>query len=242
MTPDIYYLLVGFQYSTPDRLRWLAERGQNNDYSRETTGEQSNLKGNCTVIVKQRPAKQYPSPTLFAKHWAKEEGLTTFPGYALMSRSSQFNQDKTTLIVTNNPLPDLTHSPQVDTPMKSTSSAFPSATSHPNSPMPSLPWFKNMTFLQSLQDTSPAYYRAARISVPHSRFSTDHDFKSEGQFSRNYAEKRMKQLYPHLHFHTLPGLGKNLTTKGSGCQWEPLTLSSLTETQSAVTAPSKDTN
>ncbi|KYO38842.1 testis-specific 13 protein isoform A [Alligator mississippiensis] len=42
------------------------------------------------------------------------------------------------------------------------------------------------------------------------RFSTDTDFKSEGQFSRNYAEKRMKQLYPHLHFHTLPGLGKKL--------------------------------
>ncbi|KYO38844.1 testis-specific 13 protein isoform C [Alligator mississippiensis] len=35
-----------------------------------------------------------------------------------MSISSQFNQDKTTLIATNNPLPDLTHSPQVDTPMK----------------------------------------------------------------------------------------------------------------------------
>lgn len=36
----------------------------------------------------------------------------------LMSRSSEFNQDKTTLIVTNNPLPDLNSSDRKDTPMK----------------------------------------------------------------------------------------------------------------------------
>ncbi|XP_019365204.1 PREDICTED: testis-specific gene 13 protein [Gavialis gangeticus] len=166
---------------------------------------------------------------------------------ALMSRSSQFNQDKTTLIVTNNPLPDLTHSPQVDTPMKFFTKEQVGKSFSSKSQI-HFPVLKR----QPNQLMAPRNSIAVgKVGKPlQFRFSTDNDFKSEGQFSRNYAEKRMKQLYPHLHFHTLPGLDptkglpptrkRSLTTKGSGCQWEPLTLSSLIETQSAVTAPSED--
>ncbi|XP_014379261.1 testis-specific gene 13 protein isoform X2 [Alligator sinensis] len=165
---------------------------------------------------------------------------------ALMSISSQFNQDKTTLIATNNPLPDLTLSPQVDTPMKFFTKEQVGKSFSSKSQI-HFPVLKR----QPNQLLAPRNSLAVgKVGKPlQFRFSTDTDFKSEGQFSRNYAEKRMKRLYPHLHFHTLPGLDprkglpptrkRGLTTKGASCQWEPLTLSSLIETQSAVTAPSE---
>uniref|UniRef100_A0A8C3T869 Testis specific 13 n=1 Tax=Chelydra serpentina TaxID=8475 RepID=A0A8C3T869_CHESE len=142
----------------------------------------------------------------------------------LMCRSSEFNQDKTTLIVTNNPLPDLNSSHRKDTPMKFFRKEH-------------LGRVKHLTF-QALMDANENLRNMQQV-----RFSTDNDFKTEGQFSKSYAERRLLKLYPHLHVQAFPRLGKKKNSKPTrerSCQWEPLTLSSLFDAKPIINAPGKN--
>ncbi|XP_067391085.1 testis-specific gene 13 protein [Emydura macquarii macquarii] len=165
----------------------------------------------------------------------------------LMSRSSEFNQDKTTLIVTNNPLPDLNSSDRKDTPMKFFCKEHLERGIDARSQF-HLPLLKT----QQSQLTGPGTCFAEE-KVGKSlqfRFSTDNDFKTEGEFSKSYAARRLLKLYPHLHFKAFPRLvPKDVQTfprKGSkstretSCQWEPLTLSSLFKAKPIVNAPGEN--
>ncbi|XP_048706246.2 testis-specific gene 13 protein [Caretta caretta] len=164
----------------------------------------------------------------------------------LMCRSSEFNQDKTTLIVTNNPLPDLNSSQRKDTPMKFFCKEHLRRGIDARSQL-HLPPLKT----QQLTEAGINFDEGkVGKSLQFSRFSTDNDFKTEGQFSKSYAERRLLKLYPHLHFQAFPRLATedvqslprkdSKPTRETSCQWEPLTLSSLFEAKPTVNAPGKN--
>ncbi|KAG6927403.1 testis specific 13 [Chelydra serpentina] len=164
-----------------------------------------------------------------------------------MCRSSEFNQDKTTLIVTNNPLPDLNSSHRKDTPMKFFRKEHLGREIDARSQL-HLPPLKT----QQNQLTGPGTrYAEGKVGTSlQFRFSTDNDFKTEGQFSKSYAERRLLKLYPHLHVQAFPRLDtkevQSLPRKNSkptrerSCQWEPLTLSSLFDAKPIINAPGKN--
>uniref|UniRef100_A0A8C8R605 Testis specific 13 n=1 Tax=Pelusios castaneus TaxID=367368 RepID=A0A8C8R605_9SAUR len=162
----------------------------------------------------------------------------------LMSRSSEFNQDKTSLIMTNNPLPDLNSNHRKDTPMKFFCKEHLEREIDTRSQF-HLPPLKT----QQSQLTGPGTCFAEE-KVGKSlefRFSTDNDFKTEGHFSKSYAERRLLKLYPHLNFQAFPRLEpkevrtlRRKSTREISCQWEPLTLSSLFERKPIVNAPGEN--
>ncbi|CAM5086216.1 unnamed protein product [Eretmochelys imbricata] len=163
----------------------------------------------------------------------------------LMCRSSEFNQDKTTLIVTNNPLPDLNSSQRKDTPMKFFCKEHLRRGIDARSQL-HLPPLKT----QQLTEAGIHFDEGKVGKSLQFRFSTDNDFKTEGQFSKSYAERRLLKLYPHLHFQAFPRLATedvqslprkdSKPTRETSCQWEPLTLSSLFEAKPTVNAPGKN--
>ncbi|CAM4510845.1 testis-specific gene 13 protein [Lepidochelys kempii] len=163
----------------------------------------------------------------------------------LMCRSSEFNQDKTTLIVTNNPLPDLNSSQRKDTPMKFFCKEHLRRGIDARSQL-HLPPLKR----QQLTEAGINFDEGKVGKSLQFRFSTDNDFKIEGQFSKSYAERRLLKLYPHLHFQAFPRLATedvqslprkdSKPTRETSCQWEPLTLSSLFEAKPTVNAPGKN--
>ncbi|XP_039375750.1 testis-specific gene 13 protein isoform X3 [Mauremys reevesii] len=166
----------------------------------------------------------------------------------LMCRSSEFNQDKTTLIVTNNPLPDLNSSHRKDTPMKFFCKEHLGRGIDARSQL-HLPPLKTQQNQLTGPGTCFAEGNVGR-SLQFSRFSTDTDFKTEGQFSKSYAERRLLKLYPHLHFQAFPRLDtkgvrslprkNSKPTRETSCQWEPLTLSSLFEAKPIVNVPGEN--
>ncbi|XP_068806168.1 testis-specific gene 13 protein [Struthio camelus] len=118
---------------------------------------------------------------------------------ALMVRSSMFNEDKTALITTNNPLPDLKSNPTAFF----TKEQFGTRTS---------PRSQIHFPLQKTQQKGPTAPKAtfpaetAGKRLPF-RFSKDSDFEAEGRFSKSYAEKQMKRQYPQLRYQAPPKPG-----------------------------------
>ncbi|XP_062839403.1 testis-specific gene 13 protein isoform X2 [Anolis carolinensis] len=153
---------------------------------------------------------------------------------AIMLRSSEFNQDKTTLIVTNNPLPLLISGRQLATPFQFFPKDFLRKELH------SLPPVK----VPQQQLVGPVVKQLHKS--PKFRFATRNDFKTEAHFSKNYDEKHLQKLYPNLRTHMRPDLQpkeplpciQGFAVPSS--QWEPLTMSCLIETKPTVTVPGED--
>ncbi|KAJ7329346.1 hypothetical protein JRQ81_015520 [Phrynocephalus forsythii] len=155
---------------------------------------------------------------------------------AIMLRSSEFNQEKTTLIVTNNPLPLLITGQHLSSPFR----YFPkdllggSAFSHKPSDLPPLRTpQKQLTSAPAKKWRKPVQFR----------YATEKDFDSEARFSRGYAERRLQRLYPNLRAYSrldqqqreplpsIQGFAARTTL------WEPLTMSCLTETKPTINVP-----
>uniref|UniRef100_A0ABM5GLN1 Testis-specific gene 13 protein n=1 Tax=Pogona vitticeps TaxID=103695 RepID=A0ABM5GLN1_9SAUR len=158
---------------------------------------------------------------------------------AIMLRSVEFNQDKTTLIVTNNPLPLLITGQHLSSPFQ----YFPkdlfgrSAIRHEPSGLPPLKTpQKQLTAAPTRKWKKPVQFR----------YAADKDFKSEAQFSRAYAERRLQRLYPSLRAHSRPDQQKTEalpSIQGFAArtpQWEPLTIFCLTETKPTIAVPGED--
>nr|XP_020633943.1 testis-specific gene 13 protein [Pogona vitticeps] len=201
---------------------------------------------------------------------------------AIMLRSVEFNQDKTTLIVTNNPLPLLITGQHLSSPFQ----YFPkdlfgrSAIRHEPSGLPPLKtpqkqltaaptrkWKKPVQFSSSFSISKNSAIRHEPSGLPplktpqkqltaaptrkwkkpvQFRYAADKDFKSEAQFSRAYAERRLQRLYPSLRAHSRPDQQKTEalpSIQGFAArtpQWEPLTISCLTETKPTIAVPGED--
>ncbi|KAJ8782986.1 hypothetical protein J1605_009594 [Eschrichtius robustus] len=165
-------------------------------------------------------------PTALHKFLARNRKIQSFT-----LKVTEYDQDKTLLIMTNNPLPC-----PIDHQGKDMTSKY----------------FSSELLLKVMAPGEVSWYP---------EFSTDKDFKSEGKYSKVYALRKQKKMYPQLNFapvckrdlrsddpleiHIHEGAlcfvavskksGNDLPT--SQMIWEPLTLSSLLEEKPTRTAP-----
>ncbi|XP_069853415.1 testis-specific gene 13 protein isoform X1 [Dipodomys merriami] len=182
-------------------------------------------------------------PSSLHKLLIRNRNITSF-----MFKLSEFDQDMTSLIMTNNPLPSYVN--QDNDPKYFSRMILQEICCQPKPTekvcLPKMPQEKKTTFPLKRMDDSTLKKKQWF------RFSTDKDFKSEGKYSEVYALKKQKKLYPKLVF--APGYGKD-TKKGvvvskqpesqeaprSQDVWEPLTFSSLLEQKPTRDAPGEST-
>ncbi|XP_075413509.1 testis-specific gene 13 protein [Tenrec ecaudatus] len=174
---------------------------------------------------------------------------------SFMLKVTEYDQDKTLLILTNNPPPyplDLQgkdvgpkYFPRELLAKDAQQLCRPTETL----PLPLMPQKKMSRSL--LKPVFPVTLMgdSAPKQKQWFRFSTDNDFKSEGKYSKFYTSRKQKKMYPQLTFspvnkremrkdasQRLQGAGPTSKTK-----WEPLTLASLQEEKPTKTAPGENT-
>ncbi|XP_011943504.1 PREDICTED: testis-specific gene 13 protein [Cercocebus atys] len=157
---------------------------------------------------------QYYKPlkaTALQKFLAQNRKTTSF-----MLKVTEYDQDKTLLIMTNNPPPcSITHQDKESAPK----------------------YFSKELLLKAMDLLNK------ELSLL--RFSTDNDFKSEGKYSKVYALRMQKKTYPQLTFAPVHerGMRKDASKKSASERpiskviREPLTLASLLEEMPTRTAP-----
>ncbi|XP_027824920.2 testis-specific gene 13 protein [Ovis aries] len=184
-------------------------------------------------------------PTALQKFLARNRKIQSFTLKVI-----EYDQDKTLLILTNNPLPcPIDHQGKDITP-KYFSNELLLKESHQHKPtknffLPLMPQKKNLR--SGLKPVFPLMLMEDTTSKREQwfRFSTDKDFKSEGKYSKIYTLRQQKKMYPQLTFASVcKKYMKNDVSKKSGSDsptsqmiWEPLTLSSLLEKKPTRTAP-----
>ncbi|XP_048193661.1 testis-specific gene 13 protein [Perognathus longimembris pacificus] len=178
-------------------------------------------------------------PTLLQKLLIRNKKITSF-----MCKLTEFDQDMTSLIMTNNPLPSISQ----DSGQKYFSKMILQEICYQPKPtekvsLPQMPQKKKTTFPMKRMD-DPTFKQKQWF-----RFSTDKDFESEGKYSKVYTLRKQKKMYPQLIF--APGYGED-KKKGVSEQpvsqeprseelWEPLTFSTLVEQKPTRNAPGEST-
>ncbi|XP_004741804.1 testis-specific gene 13 protein [Mustela lutreola] len=191
-------------------------------------------------------AKYYEplKPTAVQKFLARNEKIRSF-----MLKVAEYDQDKTLLIMTNNPLPCPIDQEGKDMAPKYFSKELLLKEGHRPKPAENfcLPLMSQEKKLRSgLKPTFPVTLSEDPTSKREQwfRFSTDNDFKSEGKYLKVYALRKQKQMYPQLNFSSVckRDMRKDVAKSGndpptSKMIWEPLTLSSLLEEKPIRTVP-----
>uniref|UniRef100_A0A8C3W0Y2 Testis specific 13 n=1 Tax=Catagonus wagneri TaxID=51154 RepID=A0A8C3W0Y2_9CETA len=185
-------------------------------------------------------------PTALHKFLARNKKIQ---GFTL--KVTEYDQDKTLLILTNNPLPcPIDHQGKDITP-KYFSKELLLKVMESNQLKPTENYLPLMSQKKKLRSGLKPVFPVTLLEDPTSkreqwfRFSTDKDFKSEGKYSKVYAMRRQKKMYPQLNFAPVckRDMKNDVSKKSesalptSQMSWEPLTLSSLLEEKPTRTAP-----
>ncbi|XP_077020279.1 testis-specific gene 13 protein isoform X2 [Tamandua tetradactyla] len=188
-------------------------------------------------------------PTALQKFLARNRKITSF-----MLKVTEYDEDKTLLIMTNNPPPCPIDQHRKDfTPKFFLKELLIKESHYQHKPienfcLPLMPQKKKSrpelkpTFPVTLLDNS------ASKREQWFRFSTDNDFKSEGKYSKVYALRKQKNMYPQLTFAPVSkrDMRKDVSKPVSEIPtskviWEPLTLSSLLGEKPTRTVPGNST-
>ncbi|XP_032257187.1 testis-specific gene 13 protein [Phoca vitulina] len=193
-------------------------------------------------------------PTALQKFLARNRKIRSF-----MLKVAEYDQDKTLLIMTNNPLPCPTDQQGKDMAPKYFSKELllkvmtHGEESYRHKPPENfcLPLMSQKKKLRSgLKPTFPVTLLEDPTSKREQwfRFSTNNDFKSEGKYLKVYALRKQKKMYPQLNFASVckRDMRKDVAKSGSDLPtskliWEPLTLSSLLEEKLTRTVPGEST-
>uniref|UniRef100_A0A2K5KJH0 Testis specific 13 n=1 Tax=Cercocebus atys TaxID=9531 RepID=A0A2K5KJH0_CERAT len=171
---------------------------------------------------------QYYKPlkaTALQKFLAQNRKTTSF-----MLKVTEYDQDKTLLIMTNNPPPcSITHQDKESAPKYFSKELL----------------LKAMVSRSLLEPEIREQMLGENLELSLLRFSTDNDFKSEGKYSKVYALRMQKKTYPQLTFAPVHerGMRKDASKKSASERpiskviREPLTLASLLEEMPTRTAP-----
>ncbi|XP_012637902.1 testis-specific gene 13 protein [Microcebus murinus] len=185
-------------------------------------------------------------PTAVQKFLAQKRKTTSF-----RLKVAEYDQDKTSLIMTNNPIPcPITEEEKDNAPKYFPKELLLKESCHQPKPtenlcLPLMPQKKKLR--SGLKPIFPLTQLKDSTSKREQwfRFSTDNDFKSEGKYSKQCALRKQKQMYPQLNFapvcerDTRKDVSKKLESKMSISKvtWEPLTLSTLLEEKPTRTVP-----
>ncbi|XP_029472338.1 testis-specific gene 13 protein [Rhinatrema bivittatum] len=169
----------------------------------------------------------------------------------LLYRAAEINQDKASLMMTNNPLPDVNSWQWKDTPMtylcKDAFERKPTDAKHLQ--LPPLKFHKNqlMGTAKKVSTLTSGTVKAGKRSY---RFVSEDTFRSAGQFSKRCAERRELNQRPKDFFYMtkaapVPTKTESAHTKQvrsakpveGKAPWEPLTYSATLESRPSVTAP-----
>ncbi|XP_012329417.1 testis-specific gene 13 protein [Aotus nancymaae] len=193
---------------------------------------------------------QYYKPlkaTALQKFLAQNKKTTSF-----MLKVTEYDQDKTLLIMTNNPPPCSITQQDKESASKyfSKELLLEIMESHHQHKPTENPWLPSMPQKKKLRSKLKPIFPLILSNDPTStreqwfRFSTDNDFKSEGKYSKVYALRTQKKMYPQLTFapvherDTRKDASKKLASEKliSKVIREPLTLASLLEEMPTRTA------
>ncbi|XP_037021694.2 testis-specific gene 13 protein [Artibeus jamaicensis] len=187
-------------------------------------------------------------PTALQKLMARNEKVLSF-----MLKVTEYDQDKTLLILTNNPPPSPMDQHGKDLPPKYFPKDFLLKERHqqhkPTENICLLSRPQKKTFRPELKSVFPVtlWKGPTRTSKQEQwfRFSTENDFKSEGKYSMLCTLRKQKKMYPQLTFaqvcnrDTIKDVSKKSEsyTATSKMNWEPLTLASLLKEKPTRIAP-----
>ncbi|XP_023577440.1 testis-specific gene 13 protein [Octodon degus] len=191
-----------------------------------------------------------PKSTRLQKVLEQNRKITSFT-----LKVTEYDQDMTLLIMTNNPPPCLLCQQEKDSSPKYFPSdlLFKVMESHQHKPTknfcPSM-----MPQGKKVKSGLKPVFRMKKFDDPKSkekqwfRFSTDNDFKTEGQYSKNYALRKQKKMYPQLNFapvcerDKMKDASKKSASESPTSQLllEPLTLSSLQKEKPTRSAPGQN--
>ncbi|XP_006861284.1 PREDICTED: testis-specific gene 13 protein [Chrysochloris asiatica] len=191
------------------------------------------------------PAK----PTALQKFLERNKKIRSF-----MLKVTEYDQDKTLLIMTNNPPPYPINLQGRDITPKYFSKELLTKSrqqykSTENFYLPLMPQKKKPRLLLKPVFPMTLFDDPASKREQWFRFSTDNDFKIEGKYSKVYALRIQKKMYPQLTFSPTCKKGKKRdappksgnAVPTSNAIWEPLTLSSLLEEKPTRTVPGEST-
>uniref|UniRef100_G1NUE6 Testis specific 13 n=1 Tax=Myotis lucifugus TaxID=59463 RepID=G1NUE6_MYOLU len=182
-------------------------------------------------------------PTTLQKFVTRNRKMLSF-----MLKVADYDQDKTILIMTNNPLPSIEQQGKDTEPhyfskevlLKESHQHKPTETDVPPLPQKkrSRPKLKPVFPVTLLKDAKSKQEQLFR-------FSTKNDFKSEGKYSTVCTLREQKNMFPQLTFAEVYGRDKkeDVSKKSERAMptgkedWEPLTLASLLDMKPTKTAP-----
>ncbi|XP_054420195.1 testis-specific gene 13 protein [Pteronotus mesoamericanus] len=185
-------------------------------------------------------------PTVLQKFMARNKKILSF-----MLKVTEYDQDKTLLIMTNNPLPSPMDQQGKDNAPKYFPKEFllkvmeryqqhkPTG----NFCLPPMPQKKRLTPELKPIFSVTLWKNPTSKQEQWFRFSTKNDFKSEGKYSAFCTLRKQKTMYPQLTFAQVcnKDMIKDVSKKSERdmptLNWEPLTLSSLLEKKPTRTAP-----
>ncbi|XP_054985256.1 testis-specific gene 13 protein [Sorex araneus] len=137
-------------------------------------------------------------PTALQKYLYQHKKIRSF-----LLKVAEYDQDKTLLILTNNPLPYPFHQQEEDKAPEYFSKEFLlQKIEHPKTPkhtrLPLMPSKKQLRC--GLKSSFPLTLMEDPKMEQWFRFSTSKDFKSEGKYSKLHALRKQKSMYPQLNF------------------------------------------
>uniref|UniRef100_A0ABI7WQA5 Testis specific 13 n=1 Tax=Felis catus TaxID=9685 RepID=A0ABI7WQA5_FELCA len=187
-------------------------------------------------------------PTALQKFLARNGKIKSFT-----LKVTEYDQDKTLLIMTNNPLPCPFDQQGKNIAPKYFPKELLLKEGYQHNPPENfcLPLMSQKKKLRSeLKPTFPVTLLADPTSKQEQwfRFSTYNDFKSDGQYMKVCALQKQKKMYPQLNFASVCERDmKKAAVAKSGSDmptskmiWEPLTLSSLLEEKPTTTVPGEN--
>nr|XP_033813934.1 testis-specific gene 13 protein-like isoform X3 [Geotrypetes seraphini] len=165
----------------------------------------------------------------------------------LMYRAAEINQNKASLIMANNPLPDLNSWQWKDTPTRylCADTFERPADSNKHLHLPPLKCHKNQ-LTGTARNTSNVITTSTKAGKRSYRFASEDSFKSVGQFSKRCVERKEQSLRPKQSYtgKAAPNsASKENADKKQGCfvesveskvQWEPLSLPASTDPKVSV--------
>ncbi|XP_054582329.1 testis-specific gene 13 protein isoform X2 [Eptesicus fuscus] len=183
-------------------------------------------------------------PTKLQKFVARNRKMLSF-----MLKVAEYDQDKTILIMTNNPLPSPMEQQGKDTEPHFFSKEL--LVKESDQLKPTETYLPPLAQKKRLRPKLKPVFPVTRLKDAKSkqeqlfRFSTKNDFKSEGKYSTVCTLRKQQNMFPQLTFAQVSqGDMKKDVSKESESDmlprkvyWEPLTLASLLELKPTKTAP-----
>ncbi|EDL13723.1 testis-specific gene 13 protein isoform X2 [Mus musculus] len=229
-------------------IRFEKQLGQDDEEMYDTTAQSKFVLKNLRhYTVHPNMAKYYEplKPTKLQRFLTQKKKMNSF-----MLKVTEYDQDMTLLLMTNNPPPCSISQEKDGAPIYFPPEFQLKETLHRCKPNKN-DFFPTMSQKKKLKPELKPVFPMKRLDDPTFkgqqwfRFSTDNDFNIEGKYSEIYALRKQKKMYPNLIFAPASqretkkhvSMKSESETPTSQVFWEPLTFSKLLEEKPTRSVP-----